>query len=122
MSGAVKLATDVLEACAAPNDEVAVQGALQELLTAELPPDLIHDKPWEIIVQAGFRSVKALRSLQEKHLRELQFNMGDAATIMDTLQPREVRVDPGVVAQNGGSLPIVNAIPAKVGVLTTPSL
>ncbi len=104
MSG-VRLNT-LLEACSAPGDEIAVGGLLQQLLTAELDPELVEAEPWITLRENGFRSLKALRTLKERHLRELGFSMGDASVIIEVIQPpRAVPVPlPLIVNGAGGCL------------------
>ena len=60
-----------LEACTAPNDEVAVTGALRNVLTAGLPALLVDEGYEVLLVQEGFRSVTALRTLKERHLLDM---------------------------------------------------
>ena len=107
-----------LERCTAPNDEVAVKGVLAEILAAGLPPDLVEEEFETALVQAGFRSVTALRSLRETHLTDkMGMDIGTAAMIMDMLQaPRRVVQEPAqgdaLLRQN-----VVNASPARLGTL-----
>ena len=121
MSGPVKLA-DLLEACNAPSDEVAVRGTLEQLFAPVLPADVLKIEPWTMLVEAGFRSVAALRSLREHHLRELGFSMGDAALMLDIMQPRvttlaEVNPPPGPAPAPAPGLTVVRPIEVKIGSL-----
>ena len=69
----------LLEACAAPNDEIAVIGLLAELLIAELSPSLVQAEPWIQIRVDGFVTIRSLRALKERHLREMGMTMSAAA-------------------------------------------
>jgi hypothetical protein len=117
MSGIVKLAT-ILEACRAPNDEIAVGGTLREVLEAVVHPSLLQDEPWALIVKEGFRSLTNLRSLREHHLRDMGFGMGDAAGMLDAIQPRQVKPAAQEVAagEEPRAPPVeVRGVPVKVG-------
>ena len=80
-----------LEQCTAPNDEVAVTGALREVLLAELAPDLDAQELWTPIVRAGFRSVGALRRLTVEHLERMGMDMGTAAHVHSLIHPVQVQ-------------------------------
>jgi hypothetical protein len=101
MSGIVKLAA-LLEACTAPSDEVAVGGILQRGLAAVLPPDLMAEEPADTLVKNCFRTLTALRSLRESHLRELGFGMGEPAIMHDVIQPKAMFAPPVPTVQGLG--------------------
>ena len=111
MSGGRRLAPQ-LEACTAPNEEVAITGILSQILAAQLPPDLVAEEFEVAIVQGGFRSVTALRHMKEHHLSQLGLDVGTAAMVYGTLgapQPAPQAQPPAVV---------VNANPTvKLGAL-----
>ena len=83
-----------LEACTAPNDEVAVTGALRNVLTAGLPALLVDEGYEVLLVQEGFRSVAALRTLKERHLLDMGLDRGTASVVWECILPPAA---PGVV-------------------------
>jgi hypothetical protein len=107
-----------LEACLAHGDDIAVGSLLQQLLTAELDPEFVAAEPWIRICENGFRTLRALRTLKEHHLRDMGFSMGDASAILDVVQPTVV-YEPAHVTQigngAGGEQAAVRLVPVKVG-------
>ena len=76
-----------LEACTTPNDEVAVTGALRNVLTAGLPALLVDEGYEVLLVQEGFRSVAALRTLKERHLLDMGLDRGTASLVWECILP-----------------------------------
>jgi hypothetical protein len=105
-----------LEACTAPNDEVAVTGILEQMLTAGLPPYLSEMNFHSLIVGEGFRSVHALRALKESHLRAMGLNMGEASCVFEVIKPVTivlVQVQPEIT----GVAPVTARAAVKLGSL-----
>ena len=75
-----------LEACTAPNDEVAVTGALA-LAIADGAEQCLGEEYEKLIVQTGFRSVAALRAIKERHLLEMGLDIGTAALLFEVIKP-----------------------------------
>jgi hypothetical protein len=113
-----KMLAPQLERCTAPNDEVAVKGVLAEILAAGLPPNLVDEEFEVAIVQAGFRSVTAIRSMREHHLTDrMGMDIGTAAMILDMLVlPQRVAQEP--VQESALSRQhVISASPARLGTL-----